>query len=105
MKLIAAAKLTEQCLAILDDVGEEGIVITKRGKAVAKLLPIRAASSTLIGCLRGKLEIKGRHLHCWARLGCSVAAHSSGGSSLAWRSLAISLKISSTLCALSKPSS
>lgn len=59
MKQIAAAKFKEQCLAILDDVGEEGIVITKRGKAVAKLLPIRAASSTLIGCLRGKLEIKG----------------------------------------------
>jgi prevent-host-death family protein len=59
MKQIAAAKFKEQCLAILDEVDEEGIVITKRGKPVAKLIPIRAESAELIGALKGKLEIKG----------------------------------------------
>jgi prevent-host-death family protein len=43
----------------LDEVDEEGIVITKRGKPVAKLVPIRAESAELIGALKDKLEIKG----------------------------------------------
>jgi prevent-host-death family protein len=59
MKQIPAAKFKEQCLAILDEVDEEGIVITKRGKPVAKLVPIRAESAELIGALKDKLEIKG----------------------------------------------
>lgn len=59
MRQIPAAKFKEQCLAILDDVDEEGIVITKRGRPVAKLLPIRAESAELIGALREKLTIKG----------------------------------------------
>ncbi|MBI4729473.1 MAG: type II toxin-antitoxin system Phd/YefM family antitoxin [Acidobacteria bacterium] len=59
MKEIAAAKFKEQCLAILDAVDEEGIVITKRGKPVAKLIPIRAESAALIGALKDKLKIKG----------------------------------------------
>lgn len=54
-----AAKFKEQCLAILDLVDEEGIVITKRGKPVAKLIPIRAESAELIGALKGKVRIKG----------------------------------------------
>jgi prevent-host-death family protein len=59
MKEIGAAKFKEQCLAILDEVDEEGIVITKRGKPVAKLIPIRAESADLIGALKGKVRIKG----------------------------------------------
>jgi prevent-host-death family protein len=59
MKQIAAAKFKEQCLSILDRVDDEGIVITKRGKPVAKLIPIRAESASLIGALKGKLSIKG----------------------------------------------
>lgn len=59
MREISAAKFKEQCLAILDQVEEEGIVITKRGKPVAKLIPIRAASAELIGSLKGAVRIKG----------------------------------------------
>jgi antitoxin (DNA-binding transcriptional repressor) of toxin-antitoxin stability system len=40
-------------------VGPEGIVITKHGKPVAKLVPIATEPATLIGSLRGKLTIKG----------------------------------------------
>lgn len=58
MKEIAAAKFKEQCLSILDNVDEGGIVITKRGKPVAKLIPIRAESAALIGSLKGKVAIK-----------------------------------------------
>ena len=59
MKEIAAAKFKEHCLSILDEVDEDGIVITKRGKPVAKLIPIRAESATLIGSLATKVTIKG----------------------------------------------
>ena len=59
MRQIAAAKFKEQCLALLDRVGPEGIVITKRGRPVAKLIPIRAESAGLIGALEGRIEVKG----------------------------------------------
>ena len=59
MKQIAAAKFKEQCLSILDEVDEEGIVITKRGRPVAKLIPIRTESAALIGALEDKVKIRG----------------------------------------------
>jgi len=59
MREIAAAKFKAQCLAILDEVDPEGIVITKRGKPVAKLIPIRSAPGELIGLLRGRVKVKG----------------------------------------------
>jgi prevent-host-death family protein len=59
MKQVPASRFKEQCLSILDRVDDEGIVITKRGKPVAKLIPIRASSAELIGSLKGKLKIKG----------------------------------------------
>ncbi len=39
MKTIGAAEFKAHCLRILDEVGPEGILITKRGKPVAKLVP------------------------------------------------------------------
>lgn len=59
MKQIAAAKFKEQCLALLDQVDQAGIIITKRGRPVAKLVPIGAESASLIGSLKGKLVITG----------------------------------------------
>ena len=62
MKTVAAAKFKEQCLALLDTVGPEGIVITKHGKPVAKLIPLGTESKGLIGSLAGKLRIRGKIL-------------------------------------------
>ena len=62
MKQIAAAKFIAQCLAILDNVGPEGLIITKHGKPVAKLIKIGAESASLIGALKGRLKIKGKIL-------------------------------------------
>jgi prevent-host-death family protein len=59
MKEIAAATFKAQCLAILDSVDPEGIVITKRGKPVAKLTPLPTSSKELIGRLRGRVKVKG----------------------------------------------
>ncbi|HYV42069.1 MAG TPA: type II toxin-antitoxin system prevent-host-death family antitoxin [Thermoanaerobaculia bacterium] len=44
---------------MLDHVGEEGIVITKRGKPVAKLVPIRTESAELIAKLKERIKVKG----------------------------------------------
>jgi prevent-host-death family protein len=62
MKQIAAAKFKEQCLALLDEVDADGLVITKRGRPVAKLIPIASESASLIGSLKGKVQIKGNIL-------------------------------------------
>jgi antitoxin (DNA-binding transcriptional repressor) of toxin-antitoxin stability system len=59
MRTIGAAKFKEQCLTLLDNLSSEGLVITKHGKPVAKLLPYGASSADLIGALRGKLKISG----------------------------------------------
>ena len=59
MKKMGAAQFKEQCLSVLDSVGPEGLVITKHGKPVAKLLPIGTESPALIGCLKGKIKITG----------------------------------------------
>ena len=55
MKEIGAAEFKAHFLSILDEVeADDGLVITKRGKPVAKLIPIRAESSALIGALAGE---------------------------------------------------
>jgi prevent-host-death family protein len=59
MKTIGAARFKAQCLALLDEVDADGLVITKHGKPVAKLIPFAAESANLIGSLAGKLMIKG----------------------------------------------
>jgi prevent-host-death family protein len=56
---ISASKFKEQCLSLLDRVDDNGIVITKHGKPVAKLIRMESSSASLIGALKGKLEIKG----------------------------------------------
>ena len=58
-RTISAAKFKEQCLALLDAVDQDGIVITKRGKPVARLVPIERVPGSLIGALANKIEIKG----------------------------------------------
>ena len=59
MKKIAAAKFKEQCLAILDRLGPEGVVVTKHGRPVARVLPMQESSKDLIGALSGRITVKG----------------------------------------------
>ena len=62
MKTVPAAKFKEQCLALLDRVDRDGIIITKHGKPVAKLIPVHADNGKLIGSFKGKIKIKGKYL-------------------------------------------
>ena len=59
MKTVSAAKFKEQCLALLDRVDADGIIITKHGKPVAKLVSVHTDSAKLIGSLKGRIKIKG----------------------------------------------
>lgn len=59
MKKIGAAKFKEQCLSLIDQVDKEGIIITKHGKPVAKLIPIEIKPEAMIGKMKGKIKIKG----------------------------------------------
>lgn len=59
MKRIGAAKFKEQCLALLDTLDAEGLVVTKRGKPVARVLPYDSGDSELIGSLKDKLKVRG----------------------------------------------
>jgi prevent-host-death family protein len=62
MKTIAAAQFKAQCLTLMDDVQTTRvpILITKRGKPVAKLVPVvDKKKDDWIGRLNGKMRIVG----------------------------------------------
>jgi prevent-host-death family protein len=59
MRKIGAAKFKEQCLAIIDRLGPDGVLITKHGRPVARVLPVKRASAELIGSLKDRIRIKG----------------------------------------------
>lgn len=61
MKTIAAATFKAQCLTLMDEVRvtKRPLVITKRGKPVAKLVPIEEPKDDFIGRLKGVFEIVG----------------------------------------------
>lgn len=59
-KTISASEFKAKCLQIFDELGAEGIVIEKRGKPVAKVIPIREVdNSGLIGSMKGQIKIHG----------------------------------------------
>jgi antitoxin (DNA-binding transcriptional repressor) of toxin-antitoxin stability system len=59
MKTIAAAQFKAQCLSLLDHLDPDGLVVTKHGKAVARVIPMTRASADLIGALRGRIKVTG----------------------------------------------
>jgi prevent-host-death family protein len=67
MKRIPAAEFKAKCLALLDRIDPDGLVITKHGRPVARLLPVDAEHSELIGSLKGKIKIKGSILSTGVR--------------------------------------
>ena len=59
MKTIGAAKFKEQCLALMDQLDHEGLVITKRGKPVARLIRYEKNHAHLIGSLKDEITVHG----------------------------------------------
>jgi prevent-host-death family protein len=60
-RMIKASEFKAKCLALLDEVEETGdrLVITKKGKPVADVVPHKPAKRNLIGLLKGRGEILG----------------------------------------------
>jgi prevent-host-death family protein len=60
-KTIPAGAFKARCLAIMDEVQakREAVVITKRGKPVAKLVPFEKEKDDIFGFLKGKIKVTG----------------------------------------------
>jgi prevent-host-death family protein len=63
MKKMAVGEFKVHCLAVMDEVQSKRVpvLITKRGKPVAKLVPVGNEKDDIFGFLKGKgqIEIKG----------------------------------------------
>jgi prevent-host-death family protein len=61
MKTIPAAAFKAKCLTLMEDVQStrRPLIITKRGKPVAKLVPMDEVSDDFIGRLKGVFEVVG----------------------------------------------
>jgi prevent-host-death family protein len=59
--MIKASEFKAKCLAMIDEVEQtrQPLVITKRGRPVAKLIPHQESQQSLFGLLKGRLEIVG----------------------------------------------
>ncbi len=58
---LPASEFKAKCLHLLDEVAESGqtLVITKRGKPVARVAPILAPDKRLRGSWKGRIKIQG----------------------------------------------
>lgn len=56
-----ATQFKARCLRIMDEVEEKKIevVITKHGRAIAKLVPIKETDKKIYGCMQGTGESRG----------------------------------------------
>jgi prevent-host-death family protein len=61
MKKMPAGEFKSRCLTVMEDVRKtrEPVVITKRGKPVAKLVPAEKADTSFLGRLEGLVRITG----------------------------------------------
>ena len=61
MNTIPAGKFKAHCLAIMDEVQakRQAVVITKRGKPVAKLVPVEQEKDDIFGFYKGKIKVTG----------------------------------------------
>lgn len=60
-KTMSAAEFKAKCLDVLDQVAarHEAVVVTKRGKPVAQVVPILKRPKHLWGAMKGAIEIRG----------------------------------------------
>ncbi len=61
MKTIAAGQFKARCLRLMDEVRatREPVLITKKGRPVAKLVPAESHAEDIFGCLKDEIKIVG----------------------------------------------
>jgi antitoxin (DNA-binding transcriptional repressor) of toxin-antitoxin stability system len=52
-KEIPISEVRERLLSLVDDLPREGVIITRHGHPIARIMPLPSASAGLIGCLPG----------------------------------------------------
>ncbi|MEO8724568.1 MAG: type II toxin-antitoxin system prevent-host-death family antitoxin [Acidobacteriaceae bacterium] len=62
MQTINASKFKEQCLSLLENLDSDGILVTKHGKPVARVVPANTGCADLIGSMKDRIKIKGNIL-------------------------------------------
>jgi len=60
-RTMKASELQTKCLAVMDTVARTGdsVILTKRGKPVAKICPITQPQPSVFGFMKGRIEILG----------------------------------------------
>jgi len=60
-RTVGATEFKGRCLELMDQVAATGnpIVITKRGKPVARLVPAEERPKSLVGALKGHIHVTG----------------------------------------------
>jgi prevent-host-death family protein len=58
-KTIEVTRFKKQCLTLLEKVPPEGLVITRHGTPVARVVPYARQPADLIGSLRNKIRVRG----------------------------------------------
>jgi prevent-host-death family protein len=66
-RVVPAGRFKAECLALLDRVEQTGepVVVTKRGRPVAEVVPIRVKKRTLKGSVAVRGDIVGPILDAW----------------------------------------
>lgn len=59
MQAIDISKFKKQCISLLEELDAGGIVITRHGKPVARLIPVLSDCADLIGSMKNQIKIHG----------------------------------------------
>jgi prevent-host-death family protein len=61
MKQMRASAFKAQCLKVMNDIQATGepVIVTKRGKPVVKVVPIKSENDDIFGFMAGEFEIIG----------------------------------------------
>src|ERR1017187_4518351 len=56
-KEIPISEVRERLLSLVDDLPREGVIVTRHGNPIARLMPVRTATADLIGSLKGIVTV------------------------------------------------
>lgn len=61
MRTMAASEFKARCLRVMEEVRtrRESVLITKRGRPVARIVPVEKPQEDIFGCLKGIVQITG----------------------------------------------
>ena len=61
MKQMRASAFKARCLSVMDDIQETGepVIVTKRGKPVVKVVPVKSEKDDIFGSMADEVKIVG----------------------------------------------